>query len=172
MDHKLFWAIQRLSGRCFLIDRLMILLSNRARYLFIFVLLLKWLLGGTKRRTARSAIISAGVAFLLDLFCRQLFFKPRPFMKQKVGILIPTKVNSSFPSKHTLLAFAVSTVIFLQDRAWGRILSALAGLTGLSRIWVGHHYPSDIAFSAIIGTITGAVIDKNTSYCENEEADS
>jgi undecaprenyl-diphosphatase len=33
-------------------------------------------------------------------------------------------------------------------------------LTGLSRIWVGHHYPSDIAGSAVLGSFTSAIIHK------------
>ncbi|WP_203364502.1 phosphatase PAP2 family protein [Bacillus sp. REN10] len=170
MDKRLFWGIQQLSGRCFLIDQWMILISKKARYLFLFILLLKWVLDGPKRRTANTAILSATAGLLVNFLLKRLCFKPRPFMKHKVGILMPTKIDSSFPSKHTLLAFAVSSAIFLRDRMWGRILSYLSGLVGLSRVWVGHHYPSDIVFSALIGTITGIVIHKNTSHCQ--EADS
>ncbi|WP_100330037.1 phosphatase PAP2 family protein [Bacillus xiapuensis] len=172
MDTKLFRAIQCLSGRCFLIDQLMILLSKKARLAFFFLLLLKWLLSGPKRKTVYSALFSAGAAFMLDAAIRCFYFKPRPFMKHKVGILMPVKVNSSFPSKHTLLAFAVSTAVFLRDQAWGRILSFIAGITGLSRVWVGHHYPSDIVFSAMIGTATGFIVHQSCSYQHNEETDS
>ncbi|MGM7636825.1 phosphatase PAP2 family protein [Bacillus sp. Hm123] len=170
MDKRLFWGIQQLSGRFFLIDQLMILLSRKARYAFMFTVLLKWILGGPKRRTARSAILSVAVAWCIDLILRGLCFKQRPFMKQKVGILMPTKVNSSFPSKHTLLSFALSTAVFLRDRVWGRMLSYLSGLVGLSRVWVGHHYPSDIIFSALIGTMTGMIVHTKTAHCK--EADS
>ncbi|WP_338752774.1 phosphatase PAP2 family protein [Bacillus sp. FJAT-52991] len=170
MDKRLFWSIQQLSGRFFLVDQFMILLSKRARYVYMFVVLLKWILDGPQRRTARSATLSIIVAWLIDFVLRRLCFKARPFMKQKVGILIPTKADSSFPSKHTLLAFAVSTAIFLRNRVWGRILSYLSGLIGLSRVWVGHHYPSDIVFSALIGAMTGMVVHQKTSHCK--EADS
>lgn len=170
MDKRLFWGIQQLSGRLFLVDQLMILLSRKARYVFISIVLLKWVLDGRKRRTARSVILSVAVAWLIDFVLKRLCFKPRPFMKQKVGILMPTKVDSSFPSKHTLLAFALSSAIFLRDRVWGRILSYLSGLVGLSRVWVGHHYPSDIIFSALIGTMTGIVVHTKTVQCK--EADS
>ncbi|ADE68636.1 hypothetical protein BMQ_1604 [Priestia megaterium QM B1551] len=71
------------------------------------------------------------------------YFKPRPFMERRVGILIPSKMDSSFLSKHTLLAFAVSTSIFLHKRILGSVMLGLSLLTGFSRIWLGHHYPSD-----------------------------
>lgn len=79
-------------------------------------------------------------------------------MKRRVGILIPSKMNSSFPSKHTLLVFAISTSIFLYDRLLGSIMWGLSFLTGLSRIWVGHHYPSDIMGSAILGSLTSVIV--------------
>ena len=81
-------------------------------------------------------------------------------MERRVGILIPSKMDSSFLSKHTLLAFAVSTSIFLHKRILGSVMLGLTLLTGFSRIWLGHHYPSDIAGSAVLGSFTSAIIHK------------
>jgi undecaprenyl-diphosphatase len=72
-------------------------------------------------------------------------------------------MDSSFPSKHTLLVFAISTTIFLYDRIFGSIMWVLSLLTGFSRIWVGHHYPSDIIGSAFIATMTSILVDKISS---------
>ena len=69
-------------------------------------------------------------------------------------------MDSTFPSKHTLLVFAISTSIFLYDRVLGSIMWVLSVLTGFSRIWVGHHYPSDIIGSAFIATMTSTILDK------------
>lgn len=81
-------------------------------------------------------------------------------------LLIPSKNNSSFPSKHTAVAFALATSVLLRERLFGSIMWFLAILTGLSRIWLGHHYPFDIIGSAFIGILTSIVID-NTSYLFN-----
>ena len=81
-------------------------------------------------------------------------------MKHRVGILIPSKMDSTFPSKHTLLVFAISTSIFLYDRILGSIMWILSVLTGFSRIWVGHHYPSDIIGSAFIASMTSIMLEK------------
>ena len=84
-------------------------------------------------------------------------------------MLIPSKTNSSFLSKHTLLAFAIATSIYLRERILGAVLLGVSVLTGFSRIWVGHHYPSDIIRSAFISIFTSVGTDKvlNRSSLEN-----
>lgn len=71
-------------------------------------------------------------------------------------------MDSSFPSKHTLLVFAVSTSVLLYNRVLGSIMCGLAVMTGITRIWVGHHYPSDIIGSAILGSVTSMCVHKNS----------
>ncbi|MEH7388496.1 phosphatase PAP2 family protein [Bacillus sp. JJ1521] len=42
---------------------------------------------------------------------------------------------------------------------------SLSVLTGYSRIWVRHHYPSDIIRSAFISTMTSTILDKISHSC-------
>ncbi|MEH7123169.1 undecaprenyl-diphosphatase [Bacillus sp. JJ1532] len=166
MDFKILKSINQLSGRCYPIDLLMILISNRIRYLFILILIFMWFRNYSNKIASRNALISAGISLLLNMLIKLFYFKQRPFVKRRVGILIPAKLDSSFPSKHTLLVFAISTSIFLYERFIGSIMWILSILTGLSRIWVGHHYPSDIIGSALLGTLMSILIDK-TARCVN-----
>ena len=144
-----------------LIDLLMILISNKIRYVFIFVLIFMWFRNDYYKKMAWNAVISAGITLFINFFIKLFFFRPRPFVKRRIGILIPSKEDSSFPSKHTLLVFAVSTTIFLYERSLGSIMLVLSVLTGFSRIWVGHHYVSDIIGSAFIAIITSSILEKN-----------
>ncbi|MGM0854702.1 MAG: undecaprenyl-diphosphatase [Bacillota bacterium] len=160
MDYKVFKAINLLSGRCSPIDFLMILISKKIRYVFILVLIIMWFRNDHYRRVSWNAVMSSGITLFLHALIKLFYFKPRPFAKRRVGILIPSKIDSSFPSKHTLLAFAVSTSIVLYDRVLGSIMWGLSVLTGFSRIWLGHHYPSDIIGSAIIASMTSMVVGK------------
>jgi undecaprenyl-diphosphatase len=164
MDYKMFKAINRLAGQYSLMDMLMILISKKARYVFIFVLGIIWFRSDSDKKVVLNAVKSTVFTLLIDTLIKLFYFKPRPFMKRRVGILIPSKMNSSFPSKHTLLSFAVSTSFILRERVLGLFMMGLSLLTGLSRIWVGHHYPSDIIGSAFIGSITSVVIDKTSRY--------
>lgn len=160
MDYNLFRTINQLSGRSFLLDNLMIFASNKLRYLFGLAMVVMYFRNLYYREgatnAARSLVVSLLIGFVLNLF----FYRPRPFLTRRVGILIPSKMNSSFPSKHTTLAFAIATSFYLRDRILGSIMFILSALMGLSRIWVGHHYPSDIAGSALIGSATAYIVDK------------
>ncbi|MGM0920086.1 MAG: undecaprenyl-diphosphatase [Bacillota bacterium] len=162
MDYKVFKTINQLSGRCSPIDSLMILISNKIRYVYLFVLIFMRF-SNSYKKVSRNAVISAGLTLFINTLVKMVYFKQRPFVKRKVGILIPSKMDSSFPSKHTLLVFAISTTIFLYNRIFGSIMWVLSVLTGFSRIWVGHHYPSDIIGSAFIATMTSILVDKISS---------
>ncbi len=160
MNDKAFRLINQLSGRVLPIDLLMIFLSNKVRYLFLFVLLLMWIRKGSYRFSAFNSVLSAGFSLIIYFIIKLFYFKPRPFIKHRVGILIPSKVDSTFPSKHTMLVFAISTAIYLRERILGLIMLIISGLTGISRIWVGHHYPFDIIGSAIIASVTSILFNK------------
>lgn len=160
MDATIFKAINRISGRFAPLDFLMILLSNRARYVFLSVLGAMWLAKNSARPAAKKALFASLFALILNRMIKLFYFKPRPFVGHKVGILIPSKKDSTFPSKHTLLSFAVSATILFKNRFLGRILCLLSALTGFSRIWTGHHYPSDILGSALIGSAVGWFTEK------------
>lgn len=160
MDIKLFQALNTLSRRSSLLNSVMILVSKWMRYVFILLLLILFFKNHGYKRIAWNATFSAFATLIINAFIKLVYFKPRPFIKRRVGILIPSKIDSSFPSKHALLVFAASTSVFLYKKTLGIMMFGLSLLTGLSRVWVGHHYPSDIIGSAFIGSLTSIVVHK------------
>lgn len=80
--------------------------------------------------------------------------------------------NHSFPSGHTLAAFAsLSLAGFFSGKWWAQFLfMILAVLSGYSRIYVSQHYITDVYVGAILGflivLITYIIINKkcNTPY--------
>lgn len=157
MDLKLFQLINRLSGRFSPADQLMILFSNRVRYAYLLIIVLMLFKNRFNKRIALETGGAVFISFIAHFFIHLFYYKPRPFKKRRVGILIPSKMDSSFPSKHTMLAFAASTTVLMFHRTLGTIMMWMSALTGFSRIWVGHHYPSDIVGSAILGSMTSVV---------------
>ena len=112
-----------------------------------------------------ALFISNGIAYIL----KPLIAEPRPFLAlSNVDLLTPESEIYSFPSGHTTSSFAVATVIglkysfMLKDKKYRLIypLIAFAALIGFSRVYIGVHYPLDVVFGAIIGTICALLVLK------------
>ncbi len=112
-------------------------------------------------RPTRKAGIASLCAMVLGLLCTNVILKhlvarPRPWLD--VAGLVPL-VNeadpNSFPSGHTCAAFAaaVSWWKTLPRRWMGVLALVLALLMGLSRLYVGVHYPSDVLMGAVVGCL-------------------
>src|SRR6476620_1502831 len=74
------------------------------------------------------------------------------------------KINSSFPSGHTTVAFAAATVFAMEyrDRPLIPIISyTAASLIGLSRITENKHWASDVFAGAALGFFTGKLVVNN-----------
>lgn len=162
MDQRLFKWINDLAGKNTFLDNLMIFASNKIRYIFAFVLFLMWLRNGQYRKVFYRSLISLMINLCINVLIKQYKFRPRPFMTRKANLLIPSKLDSTFTSKHTLLAFSVSTMIFLSNKIVGCIMLGLSVLIGVSRIWTGAHYPFDIIRSAFIGCIVSNIVNMSS----------
>lgn len=114
-------------------------------------------------KPTRRAGVTALCAMVLGLLCtnvvlKHLVSRPRPYTV--VEGLIPLLTSgdpNSFPSGHTCAAFAAGVAWFGTAKKGGWRAAALiqAVLMGLSRLYVGVHYPSDVLAGAVIGTLCG-----------------
>ena len=68
-----------------------------------------------------------------------------------------TESDKSFPSGHTTAAFSAMTAIFLVGNKRVSWLAFLFGiLMGISRIYLGVHYASDVLGGILVGLIAGS----------------
>jgi undecaprenyl-diphosphatase len=66
----------------------------------------------------------------------------------------------SFPSGHATIVFAIAVAIYFFNKKWGIIAFVIAILVGISRIFVGVHWPIDILGGAVIGIFSGMIVNK------------
>ncbi len=111
-------------------------------------------------RPTRKAGFLALLAMVLGLLVTNVTIKPlveraRPWLDLPIVPLVVENDPHSFPSGHTCAAFA-SGMIWLRTLPWkrGRVLAVvLAVCMGLSRLYVGVHYPTDVLAGAVIGSL-------------------
>lgn len=93
---------------------------------------------------------------VVDLALKPAIARPRPISVLAFDPprdLPPMPRSLSFPSGHTAAAFGSAMAV---GRIWphGRVLWwTLAVLMGYSRVYVGHHYPLDVAGGALVGVL-------------------
>lgn len=109
------------------------------------------------RKAGLVALISMLLCFVSgELILKHLIARPRPFMELETLIpLIPTQSGFSFPSGHTASSFAASFVYLRgAPMKWAKIVfPLLAVLMGLSRLYVGVHYPTDVLGGMLLGIL-------------------
>ena len=122
-------------------------------------LLASWLLQPASRRSALAAAVCGGAAAAASELVAALMAHPRPFMLGLSPMYLAHSAEGSFPSAHAslMLAIAASLLMTRATRAWGAALALLGLLTGWARVYVGLHFPLDVAGSAVVG-VTAAVL--------------
>lgn len=64
----------------------------------------------------------------------------------------------SFPSGHATTAFSIATFLTVLYKRWAILFFSFAFLTGISRIYMGVHFPLDILGGMILGVTVTLVI--------------
>lgn len=103
-------------------------------------------------------VINAAVSAVVSEALKRTFRRDRPAETYPDDIFpAQVKYGRSFPSGHTIIAFATATTIFLQYQKWYVLVPACvwAGAVGYSRMYRGVHYPSDVLGGAIVGIGAG-----------------
>ena len=173
-DLQLFRLINNLVGRHALLDGLAQLSVNEyfLTTIMSLILIVFWFEGQDRdqRERNQSAILWALIAlFLANVIlklCNLVYFRPRPFVNHEVNLLFYHPTDSSFPSNPATVGFCIATAIWLYNRRLGASLLVLATLFGLSRIYCGVHYPSDIIAGALLGALSAYLVVRKGGFID------
>jgi len=95
---------------------------------------------------------AVGAAYMLNTAIKGVVRRERPAFEE-LPALVTTPTKLSFPSAHASSSFAAARAYSCLVPAGP--LYAVAGAMALSRVYLGVHYPSDIAAGAALGMVLG-----------------
>lgn len=151
-----FRAINDLGKQYSFLNSTMIFLAEYMVYIFALIILAYWF---TRSRKNRMMVIQAMFAFVIaeviGKIAGKFHLNYQPFaVLPDVNKLVDHAVDNSFPSDHTILFFSICFSFWLVRKKTGWLWLILALCVAISRIWVGVHYPFDVAIGALIGCIS------------------
>jgi undecaprenyl-diphosphatase len=130
-------------------------------WIWVIGVLLAYLLRVPRSWRAIKYLLPAvvGATWVVEYPVKAYFRRHRPFVEIVRALVIGKKPGSwSFPSGHTAASFASAWVL---STIWPRkapLFLSLAGGVGLSRIYVGAHYPGDVLSGALAGSVLSELI--------------
>lgn len=169
LDLELFYFINNgMQNPVF--DAIMPPLSNAGGFVTLLglcilaIILLKYFKKDEYLEIAKICLIALILSGIIAASLKLFFHQPRPFtvLSNVRQLTVPSELNS-FPSGHTSSTLAVVTVLvwkMRENKLLVCLLVAFALIISFSRIYVGVHYPHDVAAGAIIGIVSGVVVLK------------
>jgi len=146
--------------RCSTLDKIMPAITYLGSLTFAVIFCLSTLIikDDIVHQFAISTIISLAFGASLTQIIKKKANRTRPFILledlyiKKIGI-----DDYSFPSGHTCAAFSIATMSGLYFPFVGIYVVLLSSLVGISRMYLGVHYPTDVAIGMIIGAFSSFI---------------
>lgn len=154
----LFFVIFGLNGVSPSLDKLMIFGAEYLIYLTVILMFILTFKGGTKERQAVIlAILAIPISILLIKVIHIFINEPRPFVNYHLSPLTDSTANASFPSRHATIMAVIAFAYTYFKSKWSYLFLSLMIFVGISRIYVGVHFPVDILGGFVVGIISLAI---------------
>ncbi len=139
------------------------LIAEQAVYLAPAMLVWLWIIGEEDdRRAAAGACLAALIGLAIAAATSALWYSPRPFADGLTSNFLRHAADSGFPSDHATLLFSIGYALLFSPPVLWRPLwvlpLGLAFAVSLSRVYLGAHYPIDIAGASILGAACAALL--------------
>jgi undecaprenyl-diphosphatase len=112
-----------------------------------------------KKQAAAALFIALFSVILIAASMKYAIDRPRPFEIIQAVNPIYRPSDASFPSEHAMTIFAAAVTLGQKWRKALIPLLVLAAAVGYSRVYIGVHFPYDVAAGALIGILVGLFAD-------------
>lgn len=160
MNEHLFLLINAAPGLNGIPLLLSLFLARYAGYLVPLLMAVIWMREGAEgRRDLLQMLYAMAISMLIAHLVRLSFPHPRPFVLHLGQQYLAHGPSSSLPSSHTTFVWSIAVAAFFTRRlaVFGFPLLTLGLLVGWSRVYLGVHFPFDIA-AALPVSIAGAFL--------------
>lgn len=110
---------------------------------------------------ALAAPFAVVAAYLVSEVSKSFIQEERPCRAVAGAVHIaacPAQGDWSFPSNHATIAAASAAAIVVAWRALAPLVLPLAALMAFSRVFVGVHYPHDVAAGFLVGVVVAPLV--------------
>lgn len=110
-------------------------------------------------RTAIVFGLSGLAGGLSAQIVKRLFGRERPNARIEGFVSIAGNPDKfSFPSGHSATVFAIAAAMIGHPSGIGLVVAPIAVLIAISRVYLGAHYPFDVAAGAVLGSLIGSLV--------------
>jgi undecaprenyl-diphosphatase len=158
-----FLFINQYAGKNNLVDTALISFAEVTPYICILLIIYLWFSDCIERKKSSfnsglSVLFGMLMSYMISLF----YYHSRPFVDGLGVQLVEHAPDSSFPSDHTTFIFSISVMLLFNKstRTIGIILFFISIISGVSRVFVGVHFPLDILSAIFVAIISSVVVLK------------
>ena len=162
MNAMIFQKINSIANNSKLFDFVGIFFADYLLWIVVGALIILFLIKKTRLMIIVTGISIIFGRYIITEIIKRLYSSPRPYLVlENVKKLISENHGyQSFPSGHAAIFFALATTIYFFNKKWGIVSFILAILVGISRIFVGVHWPIDVIAGALVGILSGIIVNK------------
>jgi membrane-associated phospholipid phosphatase len=167
VDAWVFLSFNMRGSRPLWLDRIMLGFTQIGNGFTVLAIAVILFLAG-ERYLAYELILGTLTLWLVVELVKFLIHRARPFILMTQARIVGYRASGrSFPSGHTSQAFFMATLLaqYFHAGVWVVfLLYAMATLVGITRIYVGAHYPRDVLAGAILGSVWGLLVGISAGY--------
>lgn len=159
---SLLYALQQIHNP--VLDKIMAFLSDIGNAGICWILLsIIFMVPKKYRKTGFQMMLSIIITFIIgNLILKNVVMRARPCQIEEIAanitMLVKIPSDYSFPSGHSMNGFTAAVALLCNNKKFGIPAVIVAAGIALSRLYNFVHFPTDVFFGIILGTVVALLV--------------